>query len=490
MATPRSSLVTVALLLWNGLNILPSYTDYFHLNTTTLAVQSAIGWAGLACAGFFFGQVTDWLGRKKAMWISAAITLIGAILQTASQNVAMFVVSRFIVGVGNGCAFLCAPVYLAEVLPLKWRGVGLGLFMACFYVGGLLAAGITYCTAKMQSTWAWRLPSAIQGVLTVISVTVLPFVPETPRWLMYHVRPEEALRAIAATHGDGNHEGALVLATYKEIVDSIAEEKKASKLSAFELLKNKQSVRRLMLCTSVAVITMCSGNNIISFYLGKMLTNAGITNSNTQLEINIILNAWCLVVALVGTFLVDSVGRKPLGIISCVLMTIFIFLVGALTKVYGDSTNNSGIYGTVATIFLFQGSYSLAWTPLAMLYPPEVLNYSVRSVGMGVYTFLTNGFGLMVTMAFPYALDAIGWKTYMINGVWDVLQIGYVVYYWVETKGKTLEEIDELFGGADHLTGPRIQEVLQGIEPHLALDGTDVVVADGKQAIHKTTSKE
>ncbi len=92
-------------------------------------------------------------------------------------------------------------------------------------------------------------------------------------------------------------------------------------------------------------------------------------------------------------------------------MTIFIFLVGALTKgkqlttegvnsptniickVYGDSTNNSGIYGTVATIFLFQGSYSFAWTPLAMLYPPEVLNYSVRSVGMGVYTFLTNGFG-------------------------------------------------------------------------------------------------
>lgn len=61
--------------------------------------------------------------------------------------------------------------------------------------------------------------------------------------------------------------------------------------------------------------------------------------------------------------------------------------------VYGNSGDQSGVYGTVALIFLFQGSYSLAWTPLAMLYPPEVLNYSVRSSGMGVYTFMSNGLG-------------------------------------------------------------------------------------------------
>ncbi len=61
--------------------------------------------------------------------------MVGVVLQTASQNVAMFVISRFIVGLGNGAAFACAPVYLAETLPMKWRGVGLGLFMTCFYVG-------------------------------------------------------------------------------------------------------------------------------------------------------------------------------------------------------------------------------------------------------------------------------------------------------------------------------------------------------------------
>jgi MFS family permease len=120
-----------------------------------------------------------------------------------------------------------------------------------------------------------------------------------------------------------------------------------------------------------------------------------VTDTTTQLEINIILNAWCLVISLVGTAMADKLGRKALAAISTGLLTIFIFMVGALTKVYGNSTNTSGIYGTVASIFLFQGAYSFGWTPLTVLYPPEVLNYEIRSVGMGIYTFLGKSFSLL-----------------------------------------------------------------------------------------------
>ena len=119
----------------SGLNILPSYTDYFELDTVTLALQSSMSWAGCAVAGLGYGKLTAWVGRKKAMWISAVITLIGIILQTAAQNIAMFVVARFIVGIGNGATFICGPIYLAEIFPLKWRGIGLAIFMDFFYVG-------------------------------------------------------------------------------------------------------------------------------------------------------------------------------------------------------------------------------------------------------------------------------------------------------------------------------------------------------------------
>ncbi|KAI1099865.1 hexose transporter [Jackrogersella minutella] len=471
--------------MMSGLNILPSYSDYFELDTVSLALQSSVSWAGCAVAGLCYANLTDWLGRKKAMWISAMITLVGVILQAAAQNIAMFVVARFIVGIGNGATFVCGPVYLAEIFPLKWRGIGLALFMDFFYVGGLLSSGITYGTAKIPTTWAWRLPSILQALFMVLAVIVLPWVPESPRWLVYKDRHTEALNSIAVTQADGNVDDPVVLLTYQEILDTLHTEVEiGQKTNWVDLFKSKKSMRRLMLAASAAVISMVSGNNIVTFYLGAMLDNAGVTDTTTQLEINIILNAWCLVLAVIGTFMLDTVGRRPLAIYSSVIMTVFLFLVGALTKVYGTSENASGVYGTVACIFLFQGFYSLGWTPLAMLYPPEVLNYSIRSVGMGVCTFLGNGAGLMVTMAFPIALDVIGWKTYMINGAWDVLQVVFIMIYWVETKGKTLEEIDELFDGPQAANAIHVQDVIEGRDPGLILKGQDIVVTkDGANSV-------
>ena len=182
-------------------------------------------------------------------------------------------------------------------------------------------------------------------------------------------------------------------------------------------------------------------------------------------------------VAVCGTLLLDRLGRRPLALYSALALTVFIFMVGALTKVYGDSVNTSGIYATVACIFLFQGAYSFGWTPLTMLYPPEILNYSIRSVGMGVYTFLSNGVGLMVAMSFPIALEKIGWKTYMINGVWDVLQVAFIYRYWIETSGKTLEEIDVLFDpSAVTATMVKIQDVIEGHEVVDAIETANIIV--------------
>ncbi|KAH9207952.1 general substrate transporter [Leptodontidium sp. 2 PMI_412] len=159
---------------------------------------------------------------------------------------------------------------------------------------------------------------------------------------------------------------------------------------------------------------------------------------------NGILNAFCLCVPIGGTAYLNSIGRKPLGAISVGLLAVFIFMIGALTSVFGESDNTAGIYGTVATIFLFQGSYSFGLTPLTVLYPPEVLNFPVRSNGMALYTQIGNLIGLTVTFTFPYMMDAIGWRTYMINGAWDALELAFILLFWVETKGKTLEEIDEV----------------------------------------------
>lgn len=132
------------------------------------------------------------------------------------------------------------------------------------------------------------------------------------------------------------------------------------------------------------------------------------------------------------------------------------------------STNTSGIYGTVASIFLFQGAYAVGITPITVLYPSEILNFSIRANGMALWVFVveatgcvlsqtcpdspcernTNGIlhdSVLVTFVFPFALEAISWKLYMINGAYNALQAVFVYFFWVETRGMTLEAIDSLF---------------------------------------------
>jgi hypothetical protein len=148
--------------------------------------------------------------------------------------------------------------------------------------------------------------------------------------------------------------------------------------------------------------------------------------------------------------------------VSTTLLTIFLYLIGVFTKLYGTSKDTPGIYGTVAFIFLFMGAYSFGWAPLAFLYPPEVLNYSIRANGLGVDTFVTYGSGLLLVFCLPFALVAVAWKTYVINASCNLLLLAFICFFWVETKGKTLEEIDELFEGTKHSDVPNLKDVETG----------------------------
>lgn len=127
--------------MMNALNILPSYTDYFDLTSATLGLNSAIVWIGAIVGGILLAKVPDYIGRKPAMFYSALVAIIGSGLQAAAQNIAMFLVARFILGLGIGGTYVAAPLLIAETLPLKYRSLGLGAFTDLYYVGGLLSSG-------------------------------------------------------------------------------------------------------------------------------------------------------------------------------------------------------------------------------------------------------------------------------------------------------------------------------------------------------------
>ncbi|KAF7193889.1 Lactose permease [Pseudocercospora fuligena] len=427
--------------LMGSLNVMPTYTSYFHLNTSTKALQTAISYSGGAFVSLFAGFLLDWRGRRQTIFVAIFTALIGSALQAAAQNVGMFISARFIIGMGMGLAQTAAPTLVSETTPPRYRGFALGMFYACWGVGTLIASGVCYATQDFSTTWAWRTPTLLQAGPAIVAASILFFVPESPRWLISRDRHEEAMEVLSIVN---NFDQAQTDVHFREILDTITFEKQQN-LSLLEALTTKHNRRRLLIVTTFSIIVMLPGTNIVTFYFGDMMSNAGIESADTQLQINIVLTAWTLIIAVAASFYADKIGRKWLCSLSLAGQIVTLFLLGGLTKLYGTSSNNGGIYATLAMIFLYNGFYAWGITPLTVLYPPEVLPFEIRGIGMSIYTFTTKCCGLFVAMVIPFGLNAIGYQFYFVNACFDILMIVFVVLVWVETRGMTLEEVDVLF---------------------------------------------
>lgn len=263
----------------NGLQILPSYTEYFHLNTTTNGLNNAAAWMGAILSGPLMQIIPDTLGRKNAILFSAIICFIGIILQSAAQNIGMFIVARIIIGLGSQISSGAAPALLGELLPAVTRGRILGFFFSCFYVGSLLSAIINYGSQNIQSTWSWRVPSMLQVIPSLLALTLLPFVPESPRWLISKGRHEHAREVLIVVQGDGDPESESVQTTFAEIESALAAEKAMSNSNPWvEIVATPANRKRLLILCTFGVMINSFGNFVISCVMPPSSVLIRVTN--------------------------------------------------------------------------------------------------------------------------------------------------------------------------------------------------------------------
>lgn len=152
-------------------------------------------------------------------------------------------------------------------------------------------------------------------------------------------------------------------------------------------------------------------------------------------------------------------------------MALLLVIVGVLNKEFGGSSNESASAAQVAMIFLFYGAYSLVWTPLAYLYPLEVLSFSLRASGMASYNGLCYTAAFFNTYIIPFAMEWSSWGFYLITAGWCLVEVVIMYFYFAETKGLKLEEIDVIFDGHSHAD----------------VDMQTVMVAEGDEKVGTTT---
>lgn len=439
--------------MMNGLQSLSQWEAAFgNPSGGKLGLLNAIQNIG-ALAGYPFAPyMSDGIGRRKTVFFGATIMCVATAVQTASQSVGMFIGARFLIGFGLTFAANAAPMLVTEISYPTYRAPLTSLYNSLWYSGSIIAAWTTYGTFKINSTWAWRLPSLLQAIPSILQFALILLGPESPRWLIRNGREAEALKTLAYYHADGNEQDPLVLYEFEEIKAAIEYDRTvASNIGWKSLIATPGNRKRMRIIVALAFFSQWSGNGLVSFYLSKVFDQIGITGSGTQLLINGILQVWNLGWAVFASLMVNKLGRRFLFLLSASLMTLFYMAQAICFAEYAEHGHPAAGHAVIAFIFLFYAAYDVAFTPLIVSYTVEILPYNIRAKGFNVFNFVISLALIFNQYVNPIALDALSWKYYLVYVCWLAVEFVFLWFFLVETKNRTLEETAALFDGDEVL---------------------------------------
>lgn len=441
----------------NGLQLLPKWqSDYNHPTGAILGTISNGPGFGYIIALPIAPWISDYLGRKPSIGIGAFITIVGAALQAAAQNWAMFFISRIIIGVGGCIAATSSPLLIAELSYPTHRDVYTASYNMQWYLGSIIASAITigtYTKIAVDSSWSWRVPSLLQLALPVFQLLFVWFIPESPRFLISKGRTAEAKRILAKYHTNGDEEHPLIQVEYEQIFYALENEKQHSKTgpSAFlEFVKTNANRRRLLIIIAAPAMQTISGNGIISYYLGLVLDTIGIRSTHEQLTINLCLSVFNFVMCGIFLTFIKNLRRRVVFLTSLIAMTVCYIIWTVLSAVNQQRNfeDKSLARGVLAMIFFYFASYDFGFNGLPYLYYTEILPFHLRSTGMSFVESIINVYNIFNGYVNPIAMSHIGWKYYIVYCCWLPAELAIAYFFFPETKGHTLETVWKVFGDA------------------------------------------
>ena len=407
-----------------------SLSIVYNLTAGALGLTVSIALWGTVVGSMTSGIIGQRLGGRDALRIMAALYVISALGCAFAWNWPSLVVFRFIGGLGIGGSSVLGPVYIAELAPAKWRGRLVGLFQINVVIGILLAYFSNYCVARLQlgvTEWRWQL--GIAAAPAILFLIMLFGIPRSPRWLVTQNRVDEA-RTVLQLTGSPAPEAEL-----SEIVDSIHLERsqKAERLFSWKYRLP------IFLAITIGAFNQLSGINAILYYLNDIFRYAGFNSISANLQA-VVIGAMNLFATFVGMTLIDKLGRKTLLLIGSV------GLVGCLSGVaevfYTNRHQQYLLWLLVAYIAFFAISQgAVIWVYISEVFPNRVRNKG-QSLGSSSHWIMN----ALISGIFPVLARYSRASPFVFFAAMMVVQFFVVLFFYPETKGTSLEEMQHRLG--------------------------------------------
>ncbi|KAK0200264.1 general substrate transporter [Desarmillaria ectypa] len=400
--------------------------------------------------GCFIGAMGSFVigerfGRKKMLMFGVIVMSVGAIIQTSSYNVPTIIVSRIITGVGNGVNTATAPVWQSETTKPSLRGKAVVLGMIMNIAGYAISNWMTFGLSYVEGNISWRFPLAFQLVFSVIMFCTVPWLPESPRWLLAHGREAEGVLILVALEGEHvKSTDATIVAQKEEILEAVRIER-ATSPSLSDLLHGRTGetgmVKRMCLGAGTQWMQQLSGINVTSYYLPLVLQNSvGLSNRLSRLLAACNAISY-LVFSFAGLHLIERAGRRKLLMWGAAGQAVCYIFISALLSHGGTN------YGAAATAFFFVYYifFGICWQGVPWLYPVEINSLSMRTMGAALATGSNWISNYCVVQATPPGIQNLGWRFYLIWMTFNIVIIPVVYLFYPETSNRHLEDIDRLY---------------------------------------------
>ncbi|KAK4549124.1 hypothetical protein LTR36_007581 [Oleoguttula mirabilis] len=409
------------------------------------------------------GWIADKISRKFSIVVAVGIFVIGSVLQTSSVDYGMLVIARFIGGLGIGMLSMVVPLYISEISPPEIRGTLLVLEEFSIVTGIVIAFWITYGTQYVASEWAWRLPFLLQiipGLVLGVGITFLPF---SPRWLAFKGRDQEALHSLAKLRSLPATDHRVQLewfeirseaAFHKEITaekhphlqDGTNRSRFKLELAAWADLFKNGCWRR----THVGVGIMCwqqfIGINALIYYSPTLFQTMGLGHS-MQLIMSGVLNICQLIGVSTSIWSMDVFGRRPLLLFGSTMMFLSHIIIAVLVGKFsydwpGHRTEG---WASVTMLLVYMISFGASWGPVPWALPSEIFPSSLRAKGVALSTCANWFANFVIGLATPPLVESTGYGAYVFFAVSCLLSLLWTWFFVPETKGRTLEQMDQVF---------------------------------------------